>query len=459
VRKSSGLDNDGLNRSFGFSQKTGESVGKKCNDEGGVFMELMESQRVGESNLYAALDLGSTKVVAIVGNALDDHLFEIVSLGVAPAGNFIRNGTIVDVQQAVAAINRALDQVVRVVGRPVKKVVVGFAGGEVVGTDQRVIVALRDREVQLSDIEKVMQEARSMVNRPVSEILHVIPKTYTIDDLAGIPNPIGMVGNRLEASVHVIKGSEMVIANLKRTVERAGLSVMDGDLILHPLASARVVLSDDDKELGVVLVDIGGGTTNVAVYVNGAIVGVRVIPLGGINMTRDLAIVRRVSQDEAERIKIQTVSRLSPSEPEGEEPAEPLDSQSKEVIEIVEARLIEILERVVSCLKEMKVDIQYLQRGVVLTGGVANMPQMIEIARKVLAPLHVTLGSVESRIQGVVDRASLPEYSSAVGLLFCAKDHWGELVSEVDHPVPERIPPPQEKKSNFSLWGWIKEII
>ncbi len=442
---------------------SGEIGGEKCNDdEGGILMELKESQHFPETSLYAALDLGSTKVVAIVGNALEDNLFEIVSVGVAPTGNFIRNGTIVDVQQAVSAINRALDQVVRVVGRPVKKVVVGFAGGEVVGTDQRVIVALRDREVQLPDIEKVMQEARSMVNRPVSEILHVIPKSYTIDDLSGIPNPIGMVGNRLEASVHVIKGSEMVIANLKRTVERAGLSVSDGDLILHPLASARVVLSEDDKELGVVLVDIGGGTTNVAVYVNGAIVGVRVIPLGGINMTRDLAIVRRVSQEEAERIKIQTLSRLSPAEPgpDGTEGAvEALDAPSREVVEIVEARFVEILERVVACLKEMKVDIQYLQRGVVLTGGVSNMPQMVEIARKVLSPLHITLGSVESRVQGVVDRASLPEYSSAVGLLFCAKDHWGEMVPELDSPKQEVILSPPEKKPSGSIWSWIKEII
>ncbi len=442
---------------------SGEIGGEKCNDdEGGILMELKESQHFPETSLYAALDLGSTKVVAIVGNALEDNLFEIVSVGVAPTGNFIRNGTIVDVQQAVSAINRALDQVVRVVGRPVKKVVVGFAGGEVVGTDQRVIVALRDREVQLPDIEKVMQEARSMVNRPVSEILHVIPKSYTIDDLSGIPNPIGMVGNRLEASVHVIKGSEMVIANLKRTVERAGLSVSDGDLILHPLASARVVLSEDDKELGVVLVDIGGGTTNVAVYVNGAIVGVRVIPLGGINMTRDLAIVRRVSQEEAERIKIQTLSRLSPAEPgpDGTEGAvEALDAPSREVVEIVEARLVEILERVVACLKEMKVDIQYLQRGVVLTGGVSNMPQMVEIARKVLSPLHITLGSVESRVQGVVDRASLPEYSSAVGLLFCAKDHWGEMIPELDSPKQEVLLSPPEKKPSGSIWSWIKEII
>ncbi|MDA8059681.1 MAG: cell division protein FtsA [Nitrospiraceae bacterium] len=458
MRKSFSLDNGGMDRFFLSCLENGEVSGEKRNDEGGVFMELKESQRFPESPVYAALDLGSTKVVAIVGNALEDNLFEIVSVGVAPTGNFIRNGTIVDVQQAVAAINRALDQVVRVVGKPVKKVVVGFAGGEVVGTDQRVIVALRDREVQLPDIEKVMQEARSMVNRPVSEILHVIPKSYTIDDLSGIPNPIGMVGNRLEASVHVIKGSEMVIANLKRTVERAGLSVMDGDLILHPLASARVVLSEDDKELGVVLVDIGGGTTNVAVYVNGAIVGVKVIPLGGINMTRDLAIVRRVSQEEAERIKIQTLSRLPSPDPESEEPAEELDAPSREVVEIVEARLVEILERVVSCLKEMKVDIQYLQRGVVLTGGVANMPQMVEIARKVLSPLHVTLGSVESRIQGVVDRASLPEYSSAVGLLFCARDHWGELFSEVE-PVQESVLPSLEKKSSGSIWGWLKEII
>ncbi len=414
--------------------------------------------------LYAALDLGSTKIVAVVGHALEDNLFEIVGFGVAPTGTALRNGTIIGVPQAVAAINRAVDQAQRVAGRPVRNVVVGFAGGEVVGLDQRVTIALRDREVQPSDIEKVLQEARSMVNRPSSEILHVIPKTYTIDDLPNIPDPVGMVGARLEAHVHVIRGSEMVIANLKRTVERSGLLLRDGDLILQPLGAARALLTEDDKELGVAVVDIGGGTTNMAVYVNGSIAAIRVFPFGGINMTKDLAIVLQVSQEEAERIKIEALTKLvSPPDPEKEAGTEssrsPSVEQSSRVMEVVEARLAEILGIVARDIREMKLE-NRLQRGVVLTGGVVSMPQIIPFAQKILNPLHVTVGTVRPRIQGLVERAVSPEFSGAIGLLYYARDSWGEEVQEETEGVPGK--PPEAKKETAAssrLWNWIREII
>ncbi|MHB1285341.1 MAG: cell division protein FtsA [Leptospirales bacterium] len=416
--------------------------------------------------LYAALDLGSTKIVAVVGHALEDNLFEIVGLGVAPTGAALRNGTIIGVPQAVTAINRAIDQVQRVAGRPVKNVVVGFSGGEVVGLDQRVTIALRDREVQPSDIEKVLQEARSMVNRPSSEILHVIPKTYTIDDLPNIPNPVGMVGARLEAHVHVIRGSEMVIANLKRTVERSGLILREGDLILQPLGAARALLTDDDKELGVAVVDIGGGTTNMAVYVNGSIAAIRVFPYGGINMTKDLAIVLQVSQEEAERIKIEALTNLvSPPASEGEggagaDPSRtPSVEQSSRVKEVVEARLAEILGIVARDIREMKLE-NRLQRGVVLTGGVVSMPQIIPFAQKILNPLHVTIGNVRPRIQGLVERAVSPEFSSAIGLLYYARDHWGEDSQEEPEAVAQMAPEVKNQTGGSSrLWNWIREII
>ncbi|MHB8543238.1 MAG: cell division protein FtsA [Leptospirales bacterium] len=414
--------------------------------------------------LYAALDLGSTKIVAVVGHALEDNLFEIVGMGVSATGTALRNGTIIGVPQAVAAINRAIDQVQRVAGRPVKNVVVGFAGGEVVGLDQRVTIALRDREVQPADIEKVLQEARSMVNRPSSEILHVIPKTYTIDDLPNIPNPVGMVGARLEAHVHVIRGSEMVIANLRRTVERAGLFLREGDLILQPLAAARALLTEDDKELGVAVVDIGGGTTNMAIYVNGSIAAIRVFPYGGINMTKDLAIVLQVSQEEAERIKIDALTKaasLSEGSPEGsvESPNTPLDEQSSRVMEVVEARLAEILGIVARDIREMKLE-NRLQRGVVLTGGVVQMPQIIPFAQKILNPLHVTIGSVRPRIQGLVERAVAPEFSSAIGLLFYARDSWGDGVHDDPENIPENAAEAKKEQAAPSrIWNWIREII
>jgi cell division protein FtsA len=425
--------------------------------------------QVSSNPLYAAVDLGSTKVVAVAGHSVDDNMFEIVGLGVSPTGSALRNGTIIGVPQAVAAINRAVDQAQRMAGRPVRNVVVGFAGGEVVGMDQRVTIALRDREVQPSDIEKVLQEARSMVNRPASEILHVIPKSYTIDDLANIPNPVGMVGARLEAHVHVIRGSDMVIANLKRTIERSGLVLREGDLVLQPLAAARVLLTEDDKELGVAVVDIGGGTTNLAVFVNGALAAIRIFPYGGINMTKDLAIVLQVSQEEAERIKIEALGRSvlpAAGEKSGENPETlstgPSPEQSAQVMDVVEARLAEILGIVARELREMRLE-NRLQRGVVLTGGVVGMPKMIPFAQKILSPLHVTVGSVRPRIQGLVERALQPEFSSAIGLLYYARDHWDLVFEEESSGSPSGNAAERQKEKKISgssrLLNWFREII
>jgi cell division protein FtsA len=433
-------------------------------------VETKDENKVSSNPLYAAVDLGSTKVVAVAGHAVDDNLFEVVGLGTSPTGSALRNGTIIGVPQAVTAINRAVDQAQRMAGRPIKHVVVGFAGGEIVGMDQRVTIALRDREVQPSDIEKVLQEARSMINRPQAEILHVIPKSYTIDDLANIPNPVGMVGARLEAHVHVIRGSEMVIANLRRTIERSGLLLQEGDLVLQPLAAARALLTEDDKELGVAIVDIGGGTTNLAVYVNGSLAAIRMFPYGGINMTKDLAIVLQVSQEEAERIKIDTLGRvLQKDSPEpvseiSENSAKPDTSeQETQVMDVVEARLGEILGIVARELREMRLESR-LQRGVVLTGGVVGMPRMIPFAQKVLSPLHVTIGTVRPRIQGLVERAIHPEFASAIGLLYYARDHWGDAYGEESPGLAEERTPekPKDKKvlsGSSRLLNWFREII
>ena len=427
-------------------------------------------EKVSSNPLYAAVDLGSTKVVAVAGHSVDDNIFEIVGLGVSSTGSALRNGTIIGVPQAVTAINRAVDQAQRMAGRPIKHVMVGFAGGEIVGMDQRVTIALRDREVQPSDIEKVLQEARSMINRPAAEILHVIPKSYTIDDLANIPNPVGMVGARLEAHVHVIRGSEMVIANLRRTIERSGLVLREGDLILQPLAAARALLTEDDKELGVAVVDIGGGTTNLAVYVNGSLAAIRMFPYGGINMTKDLAIVLQVSQEEAERIKIEALGQASLQEtPEtatetgGKTTGPATPEHATQVMDVVEARLAEILGIVGRELREMRLE-NRLQRGVVLTGGVVGMPRMIPFAQKILAPLHVTVGTVRPRVQGLVERAIHPEFSSAIGLLYYARDHWEAMYGEESTGLPEgkSAESPKEKKGlsgSSRLLNWFREII
>ncbi len=426
-----------------------------------------------EQPIFAAIDLGSTKVCAVLGQALDEDRLEIVGIGTASTQSGIRNGTIVDVQHTVSAIRKAVDMAARKANCQVTRVVVGFAGGEIEGQDQRVMIALKDREVMATDIDRILQEARTMMGCSSSELLHTIPKTYKIDEQGGIVNPIGMVGARLEALVHVVRGSDMVLANLKRSVERAGLTVRDGDLILQPLASARAVLTEDDKELGVCVVDIGGGTTTMVLYQNGALCGVRVIPLGGTAMTKDLAAVMRISQSDAERIKKEVFSlpgtfpatdapenEASHSSPVLEDPPHS-GGRRAQVKEVVEARLEEILTRVKGELERMRQS-TYLARGVVLVGGIARMPDIVPFAEKIF-DMPVSVGEVGSRVQGLVDQVASPEFASAVGLLYFARDQWapGEIsrrngfVSEQPQESLKRAVP----SSGIRVWKWLKDII
>ena len=262
----------------------------------------------------------------------------------------------------------------------------------------------------------------------------------------------------------------MVIANLRRTIERSGLLLQEGDLVLQPLAAARALLTEDDKELGVAVVDVGGGTTNLAVYVNGALAAIRMFPYGGINMTKDLAIVLQVSQEEAEKIKIEALGRVLQQDSPGqgaegaESPAKTVVSeQETQVMDVVEARLAEILGIVARELREMRLESR-LQRGVVLTGGVVGMPRMIPFAQKILSPLHVTVGSVRPRIQGLVERAIHPEFASAIGLLYYARDHWGDSYGEESTGLPDEKASerPKDKKvlsGSSRILNWFREII
>ena len=424
--------------------------------------------------IFAAIDLGSTKICAVLGQAIDDDRFEIVGVGSASTQNGIRNGTIVDVQQTVTAIRKAVDIAARKANCQVNRVVVGFAGGEIDGQDQRVMIALKDREVMSNDIDRILQEAWTMMGCSASELLHTIPKSYKIDDQGGIVNPIGMVGARLEALVHVIRGSDMVLANLKRSVERAGLAVRDGDLILQPLASARAVLTEDDKELGVCVVDIGGGTTTMVLYQNGALSGVRVIPLGGTSMTKDLAAVMRISQSDAERIKKDVFASpgtplpheaeegdaAAPSPPIVEEVNQP-GGRKTQVKEVVEARLEEILSRVKVELDRMRQG-AYLARGIVLVGGIARMPNITPFAEKIF-DMPVSVGQVAPRVQGLVDHVSSPEYATSIGLLYFARDQWKPEEASHREDRSSTAPAESDKKqassAGLNLWKWLKDII
>lgn len=427
-----------------------------------------------EQPVFAAIDLGSTKVCVVLGQAIDEDRFEIVGIGSASTQGGMRNGTIVDVQQTVAAIRKAVDVAARKASCQVSRVVVGFAGGEIEGQDQKVMIALKDREVMASDIDRILQEARTMMGCSASELLHTIPKSYRIDEQGGILNPVGMVGARLEALVHVIRGSDMVLANLKRSVERAGLTVRDGDFILQPLASARAVLTEDDKELGVCVVDIGGGTTTMVLYQNGALSGVRIIPLGGAAMTKDLAAVMRISQSDAERIKKEVFTTPGqgplhePLDEEAGTPSPPVPEEISpgagrrtQVREVVEARLEEILTRVKGDLDRLRQN-AFLARGVVLVGGVARMPNIVPFAEKIFE-MPVSVGQIASRVQGLVDQASSPEYASAIGLLYFARDQWGpeDLARQSESRPDETL----EGRSGtgpapgLRIWNWLREII
>ncbi len=374
--------------------------------------------RKQERNLLVGLDIGTSKVVAIVGEMKPGGMVEIVGIGSHPSRG-LKKGVVVNIESTVQSIQRAVEEAELMAGCEIHSVYAGIAGSHVRSLNSHGIVAIRDKEVTVNDVERVIDAARAVAIPADQKILHILPQEFIIDTQEGIREPVGMSGVRLEAKVHMVTGAVSAAQNITKCVRRCGLDV--DDVILEQLASSHAVLTDDEKELGVCLVDIGGGTTDVAVFTEGAIRHTAVIPIAGDQVTNDIAVALRTPTQHAEEIKVKYACALSQlASPEetievpsvGDRPPRRLSRQT--LAEVVEPRYEELMTLVQSELRRSGFE-DLIAAGVVLTGGSSEMEGAIELAQEVFH-MPVRLG-LPQRVSGLTDVVRNPIYATGVGLL------------------------------------------
>ena len=368
------------------------------------------------------LDIGTSKVAAIVGEVLPDGTIEVIGVGTQTSGG-LRKGVVVNVESTVQSIQRAVEEAELMAGVQTESVYAGVAAGHVQCVNSNGVVPIGSGEVRSQDIESVMQAASAVPTPADRKILHVLPQDYVVDGQEGVRTPLGMSGVRLEAGAHVVTCSANAARNVEKCIERCGLRV--NRLVLEPLASSLAVLTNDERDLGVCLVDIGAGTTDIAVFANGAIRHTAVIPIAGDQVTNDIAMALPTPKREAEEIKIKYACALTRLvQPEetinvagvGDRPPRPLSRQS--IAEIVEARLKELFGFVKAELRRSGFE-ESVASGVVLTGGGARMEGLAQLAEGVFEmPAGV---AAPKHIGGLKDIVRNPLYATGVGLLMYGK--------------------------------------
>ena len=370
-----------------------------------------------KSELIVGLDIGTTKICAIVGEVTDEGI-DIIGIGTHPSRG-LRKGVVVNIEATVASIRRAIEEAELMAGCEISTVYTGIAGGHVKGINSQGIVAVKDKEVRETDIQRVIDAAKAIAIPLDREVIHVLPQEYIIDEQGGIKEPLGMAGVRLEAKVHIVTGAVSSAQNIIKCANRTGLNV--ADIVLQPLASAEAVLGEDEKELGVCLVDIGGGTTDIAIYSGGSIVHSAVIALGGNNLTSDVAIGLRTPAHEAERIK-QKHGCCLPALIDKDETIEVPSvggraprALSRQILgEILEPRVEEIFQLVSREIQKCGYA-DLLASGVVITGGTTLLQGMPELAEETLG--LPTRRGMPRGIGGLVDVVKSPMYATGVGLV------------------------------------------
>jgi cell division protein FtsA len=413
---------------------------------------------MADNEIIAGLDLGTTKVCAIVAEQTDDGL-DIIGVGSVPSKG-LKKGVVVNIESTVQAIKAAIEQAETMAGCRINTVYAGVAGSHVRAFNQDGVAAIPNREVVADDVARVLEQAKAFPLGADRQVLHVLPKEYIVDHQDGIREPVGMSGVRLEARVHIVTAATTSVQNIIKCAERCGLYVPE--VVLEPLASAEAVLSDDEKEIGVALVDIGGGTTDVILYVNGAVVHTSVIPLGGLNLTNDLAQGLRTPVAEAERVKIKygcASTQLVDQEETIEVPS--VGGRPPRVIlrhalcELIEPRVEEIFAAVRHVIEETGFA-DLLGAGIVITGGSTMLDGMPEIAEQVVG-LQVRRG-VPVGVGGLIDVVKSPAYATGVGLV-----KYG--ASRLRQAPPVQVPTDVAVTPGAHLggWGrkfgnWIKEV-
>ncbi len=377
-----------------------------------------------DRTLIVGIDIGTSKVVALVGEVAPDGGIEVIGLGSQPSRG-LKKGVVVNIESTVQSIQRAVEEAELMAGCEIHSVFAGIAGSHVRSLNSHGVVAIRDKEASTHDVTHVIDAAKAVAIPADQKILHVLPQEFIIDGQEGIRDPIGMSGVRLEAKVHIVTGADSAAQNIEKCIQRCGLEV--DDVVLEQLASSFATLTDDEKELGVCLVDIGGGTTDLAVFSNGAIRHTAVIPIAGDQVTNDIAVSMRTPTHYAEDIKVRYACALSQlANPDesievpsvGDRPARRLARQT--LAEIVEPRYEELFGLVRDELRRSGFE-EAIAAGIVLTGGSAKMEGAIELAEEVFH-VPVRLG-LPQQVQGLTDVVRNPIYSTAVGLLLYARDN------------------------------------
>ncbi|RMH55493.1 MAG: cell division protein FtsA [Candidatus Hydrogenedentota bacterium] len=366
------------------------------------------------------LDIGTTKVCAIVGELSEGGVVDIVGVGQSPSEG-LRKGVVVNLEATVRSIAKAVEEAELMSGVEVASVYVGIAGGHIKGINSRGVIAVgrEDREIVESDVQRVIDAARAVSIPMDREVIHVLPQEFIVDDQDGIKDPVGMSGVRLEAEVHIVTGAITSAQNIVRAVNRAGFEV--DDIVLAPFASSFAVLTEDEKELGVALIDFGGGTCDMALFVEGAIWQTEVLSLGGVNVTHDISVGLRTPIREAEQIKLKhgaAFSELVSADEEIEVPSvggrRAKRLPRKILVEIIEPRMEEIFVLLAREIRKKGYE-NMIPGGVVLTGGASAMPGVQELAERVLE-LPVRIGAPKG-ISGLVDVVNSPSFSTGVGLV------------------------------------------
>ncbi|MCL4115609.1 UNVERIFIED_CONTAM: hypothetical protein GTU68_056360 [Idotea baltica] len=404
--------------------------------------------------MIVGLDIGTSKVLALVGEVTEDGAIDIVGVGTAPSRG-LKKGVVVNIESTVQSIQGAIEEAQTMAGCQIHSAFVGIAGNHIRSLNSHGIVAVHNKEVSQADLIRVLDAAQAVAIPADQRVLHTLPQDYVIDNQEGIREPLGMSGVRLEAKVHVVTCAVNAAQNIEKCVQRCDLEV--DDIILDQLASAYAVLTDDEKELGVCLVDIGGGTTDMCIFTEGAIRHTAVIPIAGDQVTNDIAMALRTPTQYAEEIKVRYACALAklaganetikvPSV--GDRPPRDLSRQS--LAEVVQPRYDELFTLIQAELRRSGYE-DLIPAGIVLTGGTAKMEGAIELAEEVFH-MPVRLGE-PLNIKGLADMVRNPSYSTCVGLLqYCIRKQGDEFLLATRDNTHKEL-----KASAFErLKGWVQ---
>ncbi len=420
-------------------------------------------------DIIVGLDIGTTKTLAVVGEVGADGV-DITGVGEARSKG-LRKGVVVNIESTVTSIKEAVERAGNMAGVEIATVYAGIAGSHVRGVNSHGIVSIANHEVSSDDVERVLDQARRISMPLDRQVIHVLPQDYIVDQQDGVREPVGMSGVRLEARVHLVTAAVASVQNVTKCAERCGLHV--AELVLEPLASAEAVLTEDEKEIGVAMVDIGGGTTDVVVYVDGALVHTAVIPLGGMNLTNDIATGLRTPVGEAERIKLRHGCALQSMVDPGDSIEVPgVGGRGARTIarqylaSIAEPRMDELFRLVAKIIHDSGYA-ELLGAGVVLAGGATLLEGTPELAEQVLG-MPIRRG-IPMGVGGMVEMVKSPAYATAVGLLKYGATRPAKaekaaavgrqlLQPQVPAAVQAAAMDPSNPKLGTKFWEWLREV-